>query len=172
MIASRSMLICSAGLLLAGAGPLCAQSAYPTKPIRWIVPYAPGGGTDILSRAVGQKLSDAWSQPVLIENRPGGGTNIGAEMAAKSQPDGYTLLATTVANAINMTLFPKLNYDIVRDFSHITNLAKLPNIVVVHPAVAARNVRELIDLARARPERAAPRIDGHRQPEPPGRRTL
>lgn len=150
--AIRLALSCGASLLAAASGQVLAQaSTYPSKPIRWIVPYAPGGGTDILSRAVGQKLAESWSQTVLIENRPGGGTNIGAEMAAKAPPDGYTLLATTVANAINMTLFPKPGYDIVREFSHIANLAKLPNILVVHPAVPAKTVKDLIDLAKAKP---------------------
>jgi tripartite-type tricarboxylate transporter receptor subunit TctC len=150
--AIRLALSCGAALVAAASGQALAQAnTYPSKPIRWIVPYAPGGGTDILSRAVGQKLAESWSQTVLIENRPGGGTNIGAEMAAKAPPDGYTLLATTVANAINMTLFPKPGYDIVREFSHIANLAKLPNILVVHPAVPAKTVKDLIDLAKAKP---------------------
>ena len=86
-----------------------------------------------------------------MENRPGGGTNIGSELAAKSAPDGYTLFAPTVANAINVTLFPKLNFDILRDFSHVTNIAKLPSMIVVHPSVPAKNAKELVALAKARP---------------------
>lgn len=128
-----------------------AQTAYPVKPVRWIVPYPPGGGTDILARAMAAKFTDAWGRQVIVENRPGGGTNIGAELAAKSAPDGYTLFAPTVANAINVTLSPKLNFDIERDFAHITNIAKLPNIIVVHPSVPAKNAKELVALAKARP---------------------
>jgi tripartite-type tricarboxylate transporter receptor subunit TctC len=116
------------------------------------VGYAPGGGTDLLARMVGQKFSEAWGQPVLVDNRAGGATNIGTEFAAKSTPDGYTLFSPTVANAINVTLFPKLNYDIMRDFAHITNLAKIPNILVVNPSVPVQNVKELIALAKERPD--------------------
>src|SRR3954449_6759931 len=89
---------------LASAGAVHAQTSYPTKPIRWIVGYTPGGTADMLARAVGQKLTETWGQQVIVENRPGGGTNIGTEVAAKSAPDGYTLFMPTVANAINPTL--------------------------------------------------------------------
>jgi tripartite-type tricarboxylate transporter receptor subunit TctC len=136
-------------LTLSTAGGAFAQATYPFKPVRWIVPYAPGGGTDITARVVGQKLAEGLGQPVVIENRAGASTNIGAEIAAKSPPDGYTLFAPTVANAINVTLFPKLNFDIMRDFAHVTNLVKIPNILVVHPSVPAKTPRELIALAKA-----------------------
>src|SRR5689334_10800302 len=88
-----------------------AQTAYPTKPIRWIVGYTPGGTADMLARAVGQKLTESWGQQVIVENRPGAGTNIGTDVAAKSPPDGYTLFMPTVANVINPTLYPKLPFD-------------------------------------------------------------
>ena len=135
------------------AGPVLAQSAanYPGKPIRYIVGYTPGGTADMLARAVGQKLTEAWGQQVIVENRAGAGTNIGTEIAAKSPPDGYTLFMPTVANAINPTLYPKLNYDPLKDFVYITNYAKVPGILVVHPSVPARNAKELIALARAHP---------------------
>jgi tripartite-type tricarboxylate transporter receptor subunit TctC len=143
---------------LAFVGLLCAHSAfaqstspYPAKPIRWIVGYTPGGTADMLARAVGQKLTEAWGQQVIVENRPGAGTNIGTEVAAKAAPDGYTLFMPTVANAINPTLYPKLTFDLMRDFVHITNFANVPGIVVVHPSVPAKNVKELIALAKARP---------------------
>ena len=148
----RFALICCAVLMSPAASVALAQPNYPTKAIRWIVPYAAGGGTDIAARAVGQKLAEALGQPVIIENRAGASTNIGAEAAAKSPPDGYTLFAPTVANAINVTLFPKLNFDILRDFAHVTNLVKIPNILVVHPSVPAKTPRELIALAKARPQ--------------------
>jgi tripartite-type tricarboxylate transporter receptor subunit TctC len=145
-------LIFSAAVMLPTAGAALAQTTpYPTKPVRWIVPYPPGGGTDLLSRVVGQKFAEAWGVPVVVENRPGGATNIGAEVVAKSAPDGYTLFPPTVANAINVTLFPKLNYDILRDFAHVTNLAKFPNIVIVHPSLPVKDVNGLVALAKARP---------------------
>ena len=147
----RGALLLGAAAMLPAAGGAQAQTAYPVKAVRWIVPYAPGGGTDILVRAVGQKLAEAWTQPVVVENRPGGSTNIGAEFVARSVPDGYTLFAPGVANAINVTLFPKLNYDIVRDFAHVTNLAKIPGILVVHPSLPVKNVQEWLALAKARP---------------------
>jgi tripartite-type tricarboxylate transporter receptor subunit TctC len=141
--------LAASAILALGALPAAAQ--YPTKPIRYIVGYTPGGGADMLARAVGQKLSEAWGQQVLVENRPGAGTNIGSEVAAKSPADGYTLFMPTVANAINPTLFPRLNYDLMKDFSHITNLAKVPGILVVHPSVPVKNVKELVALAKAQP---------------------
>lgn len=127
-------------------------ASYPTKPIRYIVGYTPGGTADMLARAVGQKLTEAWGQQVIVENRPGAGTNIGTEVAAKSAPDGHTLFMPTVANAINPTLYPKLNFDLMRDFVHITNFAKVPGIVVVHPSVPAKNVKDLVALAKAHPD--------------------
>lgn len=142
--------LAASAILALGALPAAAQ--YPAKPIRYIVAYTPGGGADMLARAVGQKLSEAWGQQVLVENRPGAGTNIGSEVAAKSPPDGYTLFMPTVANAINPTLFPRLNYDLMKDFSHITNLAKVPGILVVHPSVPVKNVKELVALAKAQPD--------------------
>jgi len=130
-----------------------AQSAasYPSRAIRYLVGYTPAGTADLLARAVGQKLTEAWGQQVIIENRPGGGTNIATELAAKSAPDGYTLFMPTVANAINPTLLAKINHDFLRDFIHITNYAKVPGILVVHPSVPVKNAKELIALAKARP---------------------
>lgn len=141
--------------LLAAGSPAHAQSAaaYPAKPIRYIVGYTPGGVADMLARAVGLKMTEAWGQQVVVENRPGAGTNIGTEIAAKSPPDGYTLFMPTVANAINPTLFAKLNFDLMRDFVHITNFAKVPGILVVHPSVPVKNAKELIALARAHPDK-------------------
>jgi tripartite-type tricarboxylate transporter receptor subunit TctC len=140
-------------LLAVAATGASAQGAtsYPTKPIRYIVGYTPGGTADMLARAVGQKLTEAWGQQVIVENRPGAGTNIGTEIAAKSPPDGHTLFMPTVANAINPTLYPKLTYDPVKDFAYIINFAKVPGILTVHPSVPARNAKELIALAKARP---------------------
>ncbi len=126
---------------------------YPSKPIRYIVGYTPGGAADILARAVGARITEAWGQSVVVENRAGAGTNIASDIAAKSPPDGYTLFMPTVANAINVSLYPKLAYDPVKDFIYVTNIAKVPGIVVVHPSVPAKNTKELIALARAHPDK-------------------
>jgi len=144
-----------AGALLAmlPAAQVAAQGAanYPSKPIRYIVGYTPAGTADMLARAVGQKLHEYWGQQVIVENRPGAGTNIGTEVGAKAAPDGYTLFMPTVANAINPTLYPKLNYDMTRDFAYVTNFAKVPGIVVCHPSVPVKDVKGLIALAKANP---------------------
>ena len=142
---------CAAALIVATTSASFAQAPYPGKTVRWIVGYTPGGTADMLARAVGQKLTETWGQQVVVDNRPGAGTNIGTEVAARSPADGYTLFMPTVANVINPTLYTKLNFDLMRDFIHITNLAKVPGIVVVHPSVPAKNVQELITLARAHP---------------------
>ncbi len=136
------------------AGAASAQIAtgnYPVKQIRAIVPFAPGGPTDTVARAIGQKLAEAWSQPVIIDNRPGAGGNIGTEIAAKSPPDGYTLFIGTVANAINHSLFSKLPFDFVRDFAPVTQNYVTGLILAVHPSLPVKSVKELIVLAKARP---------------------
>jgi tripartite-type tricarboxylate transporter receptor subunit TctC len=143
----RWIVILSAGLAVTAH----AQAQYPAKPVRLIVPFPPGGGSDALSRILGPKLSEALGQQVVIENRPGAGANIGAEVAAKSPPDGYTLLMGNVAHAINASLYGKLNYDFIKDFAPISLLASTPNIVVVHPSVPAKSIKDLIALAKARP---------------------
>jgi tripartite-type tricarboxylate transporter receptor subunit TctC len=139
------------GLLLAIFACAAAAQTYPAKQVRLIVPFSPGGGTDVLARVINQKLHEALGQPVVIDNRPGAGANIGAELAAKSPPDGYTLLMVTISHAINASLYAKLNYDLVRDFAPVTLLAVTAHLVVVHPSVPAKTVRELVTLARARP---------------------
>jgi len=128
-----------------------AQAQYPIKPIRFILPFPPGGGTDTLGRLIGQKLGESLGQQVVPDNRPGGGANLGAEIAAKSPPDGYTLFMGNVAHTINVSLYPKLNYDLVKDFAPVTILASTPNILVVHPSLPVKSVKDLIALAKARP---------------------
>lgn len=138
-------------LLVGTAGQALAQS-YPTKPIRIVVPFPPGGISDVLSRILGVKLTESMGQPVVIENRAGAGTTIAAAEVAKSAPDGYTLyFADVTTHAINATLYRKLPYDTVKDFSTITMVAFTPLILVVHPSVPARSVKELIELAKAKP---------------------
>ncbi len=134
------------------AGNAVAQTAanYPNRAMRWIVGYTPGGTADMMARAVGAKLNETWGQPVIVENRPGGATNIATEMVAKSPPDGYTLLLGTVANVINPSLYPKMAFDFQKDFVHVINMASTPGMVVVHPSVPARNAKDLVALAKAR----------------------
>ena len=129
-----------------------AQTAnYPNKSIRWIVGYTPAGTADMLARAVGAKFGEAWGHTVVVENRPGAATNLATEMVARSAPDGYTLLLGTVANVINPSLYPKISFDFAKDFVHVTNMASTPGIVTVHPSVPAKNIKELVALAKARP---------------------
>ena len=131
--------------------PVLAQG-YPEKTIRIIVPYTPGGTADLLARTIGQKMAESLGQQVIIDNRPGAGGNIGAGLAAKAAPDGYTILMGTVAtHAINPNLYPNMPYDAAKDFAPIILLATLPNLLVVNPSLPARNVKELIALAKAKP---------------------
>jgi tripartite-type tricarboxylate transporter receptor subunit TctC len=137
-------------LVLSLATTLALAQAYPTKPIRLIVPYPPGAGTDIIARTVGQKLGEVLGQQVVIDNRGGGGGVIGADAAAKSPPDGYTMVLVTSTFAMTPTL-QKPPYDPVRDFAPLVLLAAVPNILVVNPSIQAANLQELIALARSRP---------------------
>ena len=125
---------------------------YPTKPIHLVVPFTPGGSTDILARAIGQELTKAWGQSVIIDNVPGAGGSIGADRVAKSQADGYTLLMGHIGTlAVNPSLYPHLPYQPLRDFAPVAWVARVPNVLVVHPSVPAKNVRELVALAKAKP---------------------
>ncbi len=133
------------------AGPAAAQS-YPIKPIRMIVPFGAGTQTDVLARLIGQKLTEAWGQQMIIENRPGAAAILGTELAAKAVPDGYTLMMNgTGALAINPGLYAKLPYDPVRDFAPITKLVIVTQTLVVHPSLPAKSVKEFIAIAKARP---------------------
>jgi tripartite-type tricarboxylate transporter receptor subunit TctC len=136
--------------LAVAAGTAGAQS-YPNKAVRLVVPFLAGGSTDIVGRTVGQKLSEMWGQPVVVDNRPGGGTTIGTDMVAKSAPDGYTLLVTPAPFTINPSLLSKIPYDALTDFAPITLINTTPLVMVVHPGVPAKNVKELIALAKANP---------------------
>lgn len=150
MIKRFWIVMCTLGL---GALPgLASAQTYPGKPVRWIVPFQPGGTTDIIARLVGQKLSESWNQPVVIENRPGASGAIGTQAGAKAAPDGYTL---TFAYNGNMTMNPnlirKLPYDPVKDFSHVSMIVGSPFVLVVNPQVPAQSLQELIALAKASP---------------------
>jgi len=148
----RALLAILAGIaLIVGTGPAPAAD-YPTKPIRLVVPFPPGGTTDILARAVAQKLAETWNQQVIVDNRPGAGGNIGADLVAKAAPDGYTLVMGTVGtHAINPNLYGKMPYDHVKDFAPIILVAGVPNVLVVNPSLPVHSVHELIDYAKANP---------------------
>ncbi len=137
---------------LAGVGTMAAAQSWPVKPIRWISPFAPGGGADITSRIIAQKLGPALNQQVLVDNRGGAGGNIGVDLAAKSPPDGYTLVLGTIGPiAINVSLYKKLPFDPVKDLLPITQAANALNVLVVHPSLPAKTVKEVITIAKARP---------------------
>jgi tripartite-type tricarboxylate transporter receptor subunit TctC len=136
--------------LIITAGGVAAQ-AYPGKPIRLIVPFAPGGPADIQARLIGPKLTEAWGQPVVIENRAGGNTIIATEITARAEPDGHLVQIVSAGFAINTSLYAKLPYDSVRDFAPVSQLTSGPAIVLVHPSLPARSVKELTQLAKSRP---------------------
>ena len=127
-----------------------AAQSYPAKPVHIIVPFPPAGAADLLTRALGKKLTDAWGQPVVADNRPGAGGNIGAEAAAKSAPDGYTLLmAAVTTHAVSMSLYAKLGYDLEKDLVPVSLVANVPHILVAHPSVPAKNLTEVIAWLKA-----------------------
>ena len=140
-------------LLLTFAVTGAYAQTYPSKPVRLVAPYPPGGSIDIVARLIGQKLTEAWGQQFVVENRAGASGNIGTEYVARAAPDGYTLLLSGAPPlAANIYLFAKLPFDPARDFSPIIRIASQPNVLVVHPSVPARNVRELVALAKSRRE--------------------
>jgi len=134
-----------AGILSARAGD------YPTRPVRWIVPYTPGGATDVTARLIGQRLADRLGQPFFIENRPGAGANIGTEAVISSPPDGYTLLFTSTANAINATLYRKLPFNFLQDIAPVAGIERIPLVMEVNPLVPAKTVAEFIAYAKNNP---------------------
>jgi len=136
------------------AGGAFAQGVanYPSKPVRFIAPFPPGGSTDLLARLVAQKLTEAWGQQVIVENRGGAAGTIGVELAARAAPDGYTIVMGHVGTfGVNPTLYPKLSYDAIRDFAPVTVLATVPNGMAVHPSLPVKTARDFIALAKARP---------------------
>jgi tripartite-type tricarboxylate transporter receptor subunit TctC len=142
--------IAALAIVLACAGGALAQG-WPTRPIRMIVPYTPGGYTDLMARLVGQKISDALGQPIIFENKPGANAIIGTDVVAKAAPDGYTFGTVIAAHAVNATLNPKLPYDTLKDFSYVSLMSVAPLIMIAHPSLPANNVQELIALAKAKP---------------------
>ncbi len=143
------------------------RSAYPSKPIRLVVPFPAGGSLDVVARAIGQKLTDAWGQPVIIDNRPGAGGNIGADLVAKSAPDGYTILEGALStHAVNVSLYAKMPYDPIKDFAPITLVAVTPNVLVLNPSLPVNSVQELIAYAKAQSGQALLRLRQQRQRRP------
>lgn len=149
----RCLAIVFALVFAAGGAPgIATGQAYPSKPIRLVVPFPPGGSLDVVARAIGQKLTEAWGQPIVIDNRPGAGGNIGADLVAKSAADGYTILEGALStHAVNVSLYGKMPYDPVRDFAPITLVAVTPNVLVVNPSFPVNSVSELIAYAKAHP---------------------
>jgi tripartite-type tricarboxylate transporter receptor subunit TctC len=147
-----TMLVRSLALLAAlGCADAALAQGYPSKPIRMIVPFAAGGPTDVIARIVAQKVSEAWGQQVVTENQPGAGGNIGVVAAAKAAPDGYTILMVSTGFLVNPSMYARVGYDPVNDFSPITLVASSPNVVFVNPAVPAKTLKELIDVIKANP---------------------
>jgi len=148
----RRKVVATLAFAFALAAPsIVIAQAWPTKPIRFIVPYPPGGTSDILARTIGARLSAPLGQPVVIDNRPGAGGNIAADHVAKSPPDGYTLIMGTSSLAISQSLYRKLSYDLIQDFAPVTQAVNYTNLLVVHPSAGVSNVAELLALARAKP---------------------
>jgi tripartite-type tricarboxylate transporter receptor subunit TctC len=142
--------ITALAIVFACAGGALAQG-WPNRPIRMIVPYTPGGYTDLMARLVGQKISEALGQPIIFENKPGANAIIGTDVVAKAAPDGYTFGTVIAAHAVNATLNPKLPYDTLKDFSYVSLMSVAPLIMIAHPSLPANNVQELIALAKAKP---------------------
>jgi tripartite-type tricarboxylate transporter receptor subunit TctC len=143
-------------LMLGAAGALAQPTSYPTKPIRIIVPFPPVGAADLLTRTIGQKLTEAWGQQVLVDNRPGVGGNLGVEIAAKAPPDGYTaVMAAVTTNAIGMATYARLGYNLERDLAPVALAGNVPHVLVAHPALPVKNVKDLVALAKAHPGQLA-----------------
>jgi tripartite-type tricarboxylate transporter receptor subunit TctC len=148
---ARLLLSAVTVLAMAGSGLVAAQGAYPARPVRLIVPFPPGGGTDITARAVGLKLTESFGQPVIVDNRPGANGTIGVDITAKSAPDGYTITMISSSHAVNVGLYPKLPYDLLKDLAPVTQATSQPYAMVIYPGVPAKTVKEFIAYAKAKP---------------------
>jgi tripartite-type tricarboxylate transporter receptor subunit TctC len=153
MVRGVFALVLAAGL--AGATSLAGAQNYPARSIRFVVPFAPGGGNDILGRIVAQKLHESLGVPVVVDNRGGAGGTIGTDIVSKAPPDGYTMLINNVSLAVNVTLYSKLPYDTLKDLEPVSLAGRQPNILVVHPSLPVRSVKELLALAKAKPGQLA-----------------
>jgi tripartite-type tricarboxylate transporter receptor subunit TctC len=152
MLRRRQFVHLAAGALaLPAISRVAWGQTYPSRPVRWIVPFSPGGGTDILARLIGQWLSERLGQQFIIDNRPGAGSNIGTEAVVHAPPDGYTLLLAASVHAINASLYDKLSFNFIRDIAPVAGITRVPNVMVVNPSVPAKSVPEFIAYARANP---------------------
>ena len=138
------------GMVILAAGAVCAQEKFPQKPIRMLVPFSPGSQTDILARWVGEKMGESWGQQVVVDNRPSAGGTIASEYVLAANPDGHTLMMVSTGHAGNATLYSKLPYDTVKDFAGISQIASVPNVLIVAPALGVKSVKELIALAKSK----------------------
>jgi tripartite-type tricarboxylate transporter receptor subunit TctC len=153
-LARRQFLDLAAGAAALFALPHIARAqVYPSRPVRLIVPFAPGGATDIVARLIGQWMSEHLGQPFVIDNRPGAGGNLGAEAVVKAQPDGYTILMASTTNAINATLYDNLNFNFIRDIAPVATISRNGLVMVVHPSIPAKTVPEFIAYAKANPHK-------------------
>ena len=165
MTRRRAALSLAATLAILAPHAAAAADAYPAKPVRFVVAFPPGGGTDIIARSIAQKLTERIAQQVVVDNRPGAGGNIGTDIVAKSAPDGYTMLMGSAGPlAINASLFGKMPFDPIKDLAPVTLAASTPNVLVVHPSLRAATVKELIALAKARPGEINFASSGHGTP--------
>lgn len=147
----RLLQLAGATAALASGSRIAAAQSYPSRPVRWFIGFTAGGTTDIIARVVAQELTERLSQPFIIETRPGAGTNIATEFVVRAPPDGYTLLFASGPNAINATLYPKLNFNYLRDIAPVASIVRVPNVMVVHPSVPVKTVPEFIAYAKANP---------------------
>lgn len=161
---SRRALLSGVMASAAGVRPVLAQS-YPAKPIKLISPYAPGGATDIIARLVGQFISERLGQPVIVENKPGAGTNIGTEAVLRAPGDGYTLLLASSANAVNATLYSNLKFNFLNESTPVGSIGNLPNVLVVHPSFPAKTLTEFVEHARKNPGKIAMGLPGNGSPQ-------
>jgi tripartite-type tricarboxylate transporter receptor subunit TctC len=149
----RVLRLAMAGAILPALPRLAFAQDYPARPVRWLLGYTPGGTTDIISRIVTQPLQERLGQPVIIETKPGAGTNIATETVVRAEPDGYTLLFIGAPNAINASLYAKLNFDFIRDIAPVAGIARVPAVLVVHPSMPVKSVAELIAYAKSNPSK-------------------
>ena len=141
----------ASGLVLLAAGPVCAQEKFPQRPIRMLVPFSPGSQTDILARWVGEKMGESWGQQVVVDNRPSAGGTIAAGIVAGAPGDGHTLMLHSVGHAINASLYSRLPFDTIKDFAGVSQVASVPNVLVVAPALGVKSVKDLIAAAKSKP---------------------
>jgi tripartite-type tricarboxylate transporter receptor subunit TctC len=161
----RQFLQCAGAVTLAAKSRIAWAQSYPTRPVRIVIGFAPGGGADITARLIGQWLTERFGQPFVIENRPGAGTNIAAEAVVRASPDGYTLLFATATNAINATLYEKLNFNFIRDIAPVASFARSPFVLVINPSLPAKTVPEFIAYAKTNPGKVSMASSGNGSPQ-------